>query len=97
MTKKVSFRARPPTTAPGALSPVPSQAAIDAWVNDELLAGSEPMKRFTFEVPLSLHKRIKVRCASQDRQMAEVLRELLETHFPPEPGLTNGHSETQMR
>ena len=41
------------------------------------------MKRFTFEVPLSLHKRVKMTCAAQDRQMADVLRELLDRHFPP--------------
>ena len=45
---------------------------------------AEPVKRFTFEVPFSLHKRIKMTCAAQDRQMAEVVRELLEKHFPEE-------------
>jgi hypothetical protein len=84
MTKKVSFRARPPTAVASSPSAGPNQAAIDAWVNDELLAGSEPMKRFTFEVPLSLHKRIK-------------MRQLLELHFPPESSPANGHSESQMR
>jgi predicted HicB family RNase H-like nuclease len=83
MTKKVSFRAKPPssiTTAPI----LQDQDAIDAWVNDEKLPVSEPMKRFTFEVPQSLHKRIKIKCAAQGRQMAEAVRELLEKHFPEE-------------
>ena len=74
MSKKVSFSAKPPSQS--------NQAAIDAWVVAPKMKGSESVKRFTFEVPLSLHKRIKMTCAAQDRQMADVLRELLEKHFP---------------
>ena len=82
MSKKVQFSARPPTA--GTPPAVQDQAAIDAWVNNESPPPSEPVKRFTFEVPSSLHKRIKMRCAAHDRQMADVLRELLEKHFPAE-------------
>jgi hypothetical protein len=81
MTKKVQFSARPPSVV---AAPVKDQAAIDAWVKNEKPVVDEPVKRFTFEVPLSLHKRIKMTCAAQDRQMADVLRELLEKHFPEE-------------
>ena len=84
MSKKVQFSARPPSATAGTPPAVQDQAAIDAWVNNEPGGGAEPVKRFTFEVPLSLHKRIKMRCAAQDRQMADVLRELLEKHFPVE-------------
>ncbi len=85
MSKRVTFSARPPSTIQADPSaPVADQAAIDAWVNDETPPIAEPVKRFTFEVPLSLHKRIKMRCAAQDRQMADVLRELLDKHFPVE-------------
>ncbi|QJW98412.1 hypothetical protein [Frigoriglobus tundricola] len=85
MSKRVTFSARPPSAAPtDSASTVADQAAIDAWVNNEMLAVAEPVKRFTFEVPLSLHKRIKMQCAAQDRQMADVLRELLDKHFPAE-------------
>ena len=73
MTKKINFSAKPPSH---------SNRAIDAWVADPTAKVSEPVKRFTFEVPLPLHKRIKMTCAAQDRQMADVLRELLEKHFP---------------
>jgi hypothetical protein len=76
MSKKVHFSARPPSLA--------TQAAINAFVLDPKANPVEPVKRFTFEVPFSLHKRIKMTCAAQDRQMAEVLRELLEKHFPDE-------------
>ena len=85
MSKKVTFSARPPSAVQADLPvAVADQAAIDAWVNNETPAVTEPVKRFTFEVPLSLHKRIKMRCAAQDRQMADVLRELLDKHFPAE-------------
>ena len=83
MTKKIQFSAKPSSSSSSPQSVV-DQAAIDAWVNNEKPEIAEPVKRFTFEVPLSLHKRIKMRCAAQDRQMADVLRELLEKHFPEE-------------
>ncbi|MGL6075200.1 MAG: hypothetical protein ACRC8S_13655 [Fimbriiglobus sp.] len=76
MNKKISFSAKPPSQQ--------NPAEVDAWVNNEKPPSTEPVKRFTFEVPLSLHKRIKMTCAAQDRQMAEVLRELLDKHFPEE-------------
>ncbi len=41
------------------------------------------MKRFTIDVPLDLHSRIKVACAGRGLKMADVLRELLEREFPP--------------
>ena len=84
MSKKVQFSARPPSATTNPIVPVTDAAAIDAWVNNEKPPATEPVKRFTFEVPLSLHKRIKIRCAAQDRQMADVLRELLDKHFPAE-------------
>jgi hypothetical protein len=45
-------------------------------------APSEPMKRFTIDVPLELHTRIKTQCAMRGQKMADVLRELLEREFP---------------
>jgi hypothetical protein len=33
---------------------------------------------------LSLHKRIKMKCAADGRQMADAVRELLDKHFPEE-------------
>ena len=83
MSKRVSFSARPPSSLPPESPTAADPSAIDAWVNNETLPTAEPTKRFTFEVPLSLHKRIKIACAGRDRQMADVLRELLDRHFPP--------------
>jgi hypothetical protein len=40
------------------------------------------MKRLTFDIPADLHRRMKLTCVEQDRDMAEVLRELIEKHFP---------------
>ena len=67
MSKKISFSGLPPTSIPASIPPVEDQAAIDAWVNNEKPPVPEPVKRFTFEVPLSLHKRIKMTCAAREK------------------------------
>jgi hypothetical protein len=43
---------------------------------------AEPMKRFTIDVPIELHRRIKAGCAERGLKMADALRELLEREFP---------------
>lgn len=43
---------------------------------------SEPMKRFTIDVPESLHKRIKAQCALRGDKMADVIRAMLNREFP---------------
>jgi len=45
----------------------------------------ERMKRFTIDVPESLHRRIKAGCALRGVKMADYLRETLEKLFPPQP------------
>jgi hypothetical protein len=40
------------------------------------------MKRFTIDVPLALHTRIKTECARRGVKMADVLREMLKREFP---------------
>ncbi len=75
--KKVAFK-MPQTAKP----------AADQWVER---GGSEarhppppagPMKRFTLDVPLELHTRIKTQCARQGLKMADILRKILEREFP---------------
>lgn len=44
-------------------------------------APAEPMKRFTIDVPLTLHTRIKIECARRGLKMADAIRELLEREF----------------
>lgn len=72
--KRVEFSARPPATPPA-----------DAWVSERAVTPppAEPTRRFTFDVPLGLHRRIKAWCVERDRVMADVLREMLEREFPP--------------
>jgi ParG len=50
--------------------PVPDEASVAA------------MKRFTIDVPLDLHCRVKTACAQRGLKMADVLRDLLEHEFP---------------
>jgi hypothetical protein len=55
----------------------------DQWV--EAANASEPgeaMKRFTVDIPVSLHQRIKYTCALEGLKMTEVFRELLAERFP---------------
>jgi hypothetical protein len=78
MNKSISFN------KPKVLSINP----IDQWVGDGAerhvteTPSQEPMKRFTIDVPVSLHKRIKTQCAADGIKMADMLREMLEARFP---------------
>lgn len=74
--KKIAFGSKPTGHA--------AHASPDAWVSDKPIP-VEPTKRFTFDVPLSLHQRIKTTCAMDNLIMAEVVRELLEQRFPEKP------------
>ena len=42
----------------------------------------EPMKRFTIDVPESLHRRVKTQCAMRGVKMADVIRGMLDKEFP---------------
>ena len=56
----------------------------DQWVESaNRLDPDEPIKRFTIDVPASLHQRVKTGCAMQGLKMTEVMRGLLEERFPP--------------
>ena len=41
-----------------------------------------PMKRLTFDIPADLHRRMKIACVQDGREMAAVIREMLEARFP---------------
>lgn len=46
----------------------------------------EPLVRLTFDVPESLHRRIKMAHAQKGiKRMAVELRRILEQHYPPSP------------
>jgi len=74
--KKVPLNASRPSAAE-------PRANADHWVEDRETTPREAKKRFTIDVPVSLHKRVKSQCALQDLVMADVMRELLEQRFPP--------------
>ena len=83
MNKKVAFPPKPSSVAPANadawVSGTPAEAEEHAKVKT---APIEKMKRFTFDVPETLHRRIKTRCAEKGVDMADEMRHLLEEHFP---------------
>ena len=74
MGKKIEFSGKPRTAR--------NPATADDWVKDRDTHDREPTKRFTIDVPVSLHKRVKTQCAVQNLVMADVMRELLRERFP---------------
>ena len=42
----------------------------------------EPMKQFTIDVPVELHRRVRAACARRGLKVSSVLRDLLEREFP---------------
>ncbi|MCW1844211.1 hypothetical protein [Prosthecomicrobium hirschii] len=42
------------------------------------VAPAEPMKRLTIDVPMSLHRKLKTKCAGEGEKMADVLRRMLD-------------------
>lgn len=79
MSKKVNFVPKPTAKTPDQWV----QGAVEA-VQPKKGQGSaqaDSMKRFTIDVPTSLHARIKVACAQRGTKMADEIRTLLERHF----------------
>jgi hypothetical protein len=88
MAKQVTFASNPRQK--------PSPEDLDAFVHgappnpvppivDEtgpLPAPKMPMKRLTFDIPANLHRRMKIACVQDGREMAAVIREMLEARFP---------------
>lgn len=81
--KKITIAPKPERSA--------TPATIDAWVNDRH-GVAEPTKRLTFDIPLSLHQRVKSQCALRSVNMADKMRELLEKEFPEEYQQGRGRS-----
>ena len=79
--KTITFGGKPTATKP--------QANADDWVKNREASPREATKRFTIDVPFSLHKRVKSQCAVQNLVMADVMRELLEQRFPAD-GVQDG-------
>jgi hypothetical protein len=69
----------------------PAPKAAEDWVqpqrNAEVVAEkpaslAEPTKRLTVDIPLSLHRRMKIASATRDALMADVVRDILIKEFP---------------
>lgn len=56
----------------------------EQWVENRSAAPASlgPTKRLTVDVPADLHKRLKVHCANVERQISDIVRELLEREYP---------------
>ena len=77
MAKKITITAKPSRSAGD------TEKAAEQWVASGKAESTEAMKRFTIDVPESLHRRIKIQCAAQGLKMADEIRALLDKHFPP--------------
>ena len=85
MAKQVTFASNPRQK--------PSPEDLDAFVHGKppdpvvqeagpISAPKMPMKRLTFDIPAELHRRMKIACVQDGREMAVVIREMLEARFP---------------
>jgi hypothetical protein len=62
-------------------------ASPDDWVKQKPApAANEPVKRLTIDIPESLHTRIKIDCAANQKKMSDAVRELLEAQWPTAKG-----------
>lgn len=80
MSKKIRVPAKPQPASPPATAAEwigrPESPAANG-------AAGEPLVRLTFDIPESLHRRIKINCAQRGiKRMATELRRILEQHFP---------------
>ena len=48
-------------------------------------AEAEPTKRLTIDIPLPMHTSLKVECAANRRQIADVVRDLIAAHLKRSP------------
>jgi hypothetical protein len=61
----------------------PSKKAETPSVADQFVnGGKERMARLNVQIPKMLHTRVKVRCAMEERDIKDVVIELLEKRFP---------------
>ena len=83
MPKKISMTTKPNRDA--------QMKTADDWVkgetngNQNLIAEDTPKEqtaRFTIDIPISLHARIKSQCALKRVKMREEVLGILEEHFP---------------
>ncbi|ACS51661.1 MULTISPECIES: plasmid partition protein ParG [Bartonella] len=73
MNKKIKIGTKPTNKS------IPLTA--DAWVGSPKGSMSGGMKRLTIDIPESLHRLIKVSCASRGTKIADEVRELLSQKY----------------
>ncbi|WP_375672032.1 MULTISPECIES: plasmid partition protein ParG [unclassified Bartonella] len=73
MNKKIKIGTKPTNKS------IPLTA--DAWVGSHKGSISGGMKRLTIDIPESLHRLIKVSCASRGTKIADEVRELLSQKY----------------
>jgi predicted DNA binding CopG/RHH family protein len=75
MSKKVSFSSKPTNRV--------ESSDADKWVEQRKVAVAkmEKMKRFTIDIPQSLHRKMKTSCSARGIKMADEIRELLENNY----------------
>jgi hypothetical protein len=74
MNKKVTIGSKPMQPA--------REPTAEAWVKQGQAESEEPMRRFTIDVPDTLHRRIKSQCALKGVKMADEIRRILAERFP---------------
>lgn len=86
MTKKVTMSTKPNSKTNGqgfdADAWVAQGGAITATATQTEQIEKESTARFTIDIPVSLHARIKSQCALNRQKMREVVLEMLEEKFP---------------
>jgi hypothetical protein len=81
MSKKITVPPKPqPANPPASAADWIGRPETPDAVNS---AAGEPLVRLTFDIPESLHRRIKINCAQRGiKRMATELRRILDQHFP---------------
>jgi hypothetical protein len=81
MSKKITVPPKPqPADPPANAADWIGRPETPETTND---AGGEGIVRLTFDIPESLHRRIKINCAQRGiKRMATELRRILDQHFP---------------
>lgn len=78
MSKKITFGGKPAT------KPISPDDWVESRKTEAPTKTEEAMKRLTFDISESLHRRIKSQCAVKGVKMTDELRALLEERFPVE-------------
>ncbi|WP_317993692.1 hypothetical protein [Bartonella gliris] len=73
MSKKIKIGTKPTNKS--------TAVTVDAWVESRKGSVDKSMKRLTIDVPESLHRLIKMSCASRGTKIADEVRELLSQKY----------------